>query len=206
MKKTFFTAALAFVLSLGGLVLSADDDSLTNNPRLLFHNNAMMLVVASETDSDLTTGLSKLAGTEAGSTSQRTFGYILDSGDFCSLADAISEAKVDTETNTARISLGKFDATKLNEYQFGFVKDGEFTPVGPSLNVASDPLFYGEFSSEGFYQLDFSNDPFDGKIEVLVMGEPLPASTVTMLVALAAAGAFLLYRNRRTRARFSAQA
>ena len=206
MKKTLFTAALAFVLSLGGFVLSAQDQ---DPVRLAFSNDSMKLVVASKVDSDLTNGLSLLSGSTVtanfeNKTSPGKFGYKLNDGTFSSLAEKINEIKVDNATKTATIPLGEFKDG--DTYQFGFEDGDQFSPVGPTLEVASDPLFYGEFSSEGFYQLDFSKDPFNGMIEIYVMGEPLPASTVTMLVALAAAGAFLLYRNRKTRARVSAQA
>ena len=192
MKKRLFTAALAFVLSIGGFVLSAEEHN------IYFHDNAMKLVVASKTDAGLAEGLSLLSGTNTETkTAPGTFGYTLNDGEFCSLATAINDAKIDTKTKTATILRRTFQNGE--KIQFGFEKDGNF-------NVVSDPLFYGEYNADSFYQLDFSKDPFDGMIEIYVMGEPLPASTVTMLIALAAAGGFLLYRNRRTRARFSVQA
>ena len=47
----------------------------------------------------------------------------------------------------------------------------------------SDPMPAYQMYSD-WYSADFSKDPFDGKIEVLVMGEPLPSPAVTILVAL----------------------
>ena len=200
MKKTLFTAALAFVLSIGGFVLSAEDVS----------SDLLKLVIASESTFDLTNGLSLLTGSSVTIDSETinspgTFGY-MKNGEFCSLTDAINAAKdnLDSTAKFVQISLPKFTENSSN--QFGIQNaEGEFSAA--KLEVASDPLFYLDSNPDSFYQLDFSNDPFTGMIEIYVMGEPLPASTVTMLVALAAAGAFLLYRNRKTRARVvSAQA
>ena len=39
-----------------------------------------------------------------------------------------------------------------------------------------------------WYKHDFTEDPFDGRIEVLVMGEPLPTPIVTLLLMLGIAG------------------
>ena len=196
MKKTLFTAALAFVLSLCGFVLSAQTESNTQAP--VQSSNLLKLVVASKTDAEnLILGLSNL---NENNSQPEVFGYKVN-GEFCSLASALQIAENAGATESATNLLGSF--SRDTEYAFGFENETGFNPVGPTLHVASDPLFYGEFSSEGFYQLDFSKDPFDGMIDIYVMGEPLPASTVTMLIALAAAGAFLLYRNRKARERFS---
>jgi hypothetical protein len=201
MKKTLFTAALAFVLSLGGFVLSAEEEANTQAS----DSDLLKLVVASKTEAQtLIQGLSKLD--ESYIVNQNVLGY-MDNGDFCSLATAIENAESKSATENATNLLGSFKDDFKSTYQFGYKENGKFEAVGPILNVASDPLFYGEFSSDGFYKLDFDENPFNGMIEIYVMGEPLPASTVTMLVALAAAGAFLLYRNRKTSARVaSAQA
>ena len=210
MKKRLFTAALALVLSIGGVVLSAQEES----HKLLFHNNAMKLVVSprktSETPAaDLTQGLSLLSGSNS---EVGPFGYKLNDGEFCSLGTKMSDSSnVDSTANTALISLGKFDKESVNTYQFGFKTEEGFSAFGPALKVVnkstfdveSDPGFFMDSDPDSFYQLDFPKEPFDGKIEIYVMGEPLPPPNVTILIALAAAGGFLLYRNRKARARLS---
>ncbi len=52
-----------------------------------------------------------------------------------------------------------------------------------SYNVNPDNGFYAGFSTEGFYNLDFSEDPFDGLIEILVVGEPSTSTNLTLLIA-----------------------
>jgi hypothetical protein len=39
-----------------------------------------------------------------------------------------------------------------------------------------------------FYKQDFSEDPFDGRIEIFVIGEPLPSPVQTLLIVLAVGG------------------
>lgn len=39
-----------------------------------------------------------------------------------------------------------------------------------------------------WYHTDFAADPFDGRIEPFVVGEPLPPATVTLLIALGMLG------------------
>ena len=85
-------------------------------------------------------------------------------------------------------------------FGYGSEEDSsQFTPRTVTLNVNADPGYYTGYKSEGFFHLDFSENPFDGAIEIMVMGEPLPPSTVTLLVALGAGALLLLYKNRRTR-------
>ena len=185
MSKTLFTAALAFVLSIGGFVVSAA-------------SNVSVKVNVVAMDGDLVSNLAASA-----EKSGKQFGYIMRDGKFQSLSGAIADQPQD-----GNVSLGEFPVTEEDGFKFGFSdsEGSEFNPVSLKLKVAGDSGFYGGFDTDGFYQLDFPEEPFDGKIDILVMGEPLPASTVTLLVALAAAAGLLLYNNRRTRARFSAQA
>lgn len=46
--------------------------------------------------------------------------------------------------------------------------------------------FLSPYSS--WYHTDFAEDPFDGRIEPLVVGEPLPPATATLLIALGMLG------------------
>ena len=61
--------------------------------------------------------------------------------------------------------------------------------IGPTSGMDTDT----------FFKLDFPEAPFDGRIEVLVAGTPLPSSSVTLLIAFAAGVFFLLYNDRRKR-------
>ncbi len=95
------------------------------------------------------------------------------------------------------------DPSETQVYLFGYATetDGAFKDFEQrkvSFNVSADPGYYAGYTNEGFYQLDFSSDPFDGVIDI-VIGEPLPAPAVTLVVALAAGALFLLYKNRRQR-------
>ena len=39
-----------------------------------------------------------------------------------------------------------------------------------------------------WYNMDFSNDPFDGLVDILVMGEPLPSPAATLMIVLVVGG------------------
>ena len=48
---------------------------------------------------------------------------------------------------------------------------------------------------KAWYEQDFASDPFDGRIEVYVMGEPLPSATQTMFLTLGVLAILLYCRN-----------
>ena len=47
-----------------------------------------------------------------------------------------------------------------------------------------------------WYNLDFSNDPFDGLMDILVMGEPLPSPATTLMIVLFVGGIIYCTRKR----------
>ena len=212
MKKTLFTTALAFALSIFGAAAFAQTQSAVSyvpgaaedEPGFFTSNvsKSLTLLIATPSDVNLSDNLSAVSGTDGG----KTLGYTRNGGDFISLAKAVDEAKVVTVTSTddgetkkanvTTIRLGDF--TEGDAIQLGYRDSEGFHPYAPS-KIEDDPGYYAGYNSENFFQLDFSQDPFDGMIEVLVMGEPLPASTVSLLVALGAGAVFLLYHNRRRR-------
>ena len=226
MNKSLFTAALACVLALGGLTLSAQ--STTTAEKVSFDSaNKAFSSTASENlkvvfldTTEKADGLLNLSEKLSDYVEDKSFGIMLiDDSDpenikktFTALND-VSPVEQVGKLDVASIPLGKFKQGQT--FQFGIGTDeNDFEPIaiasvkdlkanGPknsSITVAGDPLYYAGYNSDSFYQLDFSEDPFNGNIEILVMGEPLPASTVTLIVALGLAAAFLLYRNRRQRA------
>lgn len=116
----------------------------------------------------------------------KTFGYRL--GD---TFVPLSEATTSVEASGTQI------------LDFGYASEAgedftDFEKRKVAFSVSSDPGYYAGYLNDGFYQLDFSKDPFDGVIDI-VIGEPLPAPAVTLVVALAAGALFLLYKNRRQR-------
>lgn len=48
---------------------------------------------------------------------------------------------------------------------------------------------------KSWYEQDFASDPFDGKIEVFVMGEPLPSASQIMILTLGVLAILLYCRN-----------
>ena len=182
MNKTLFTAALALVLSISGFVgsLQADENnSLQKYAGSSSHSIKNLEIIGNQSSSDmtLTVNLVKAADVESSK-----FGSYLDDH-FVLLGEAA----------TAEIPYGE-------PIRFGYSSNGSvFNPGTVTLNVSSDPGYYAGYQPDGFFHLDFSEDPFNGRIEILIMGEPLPASTVTLLVALGAGALLLLYKNRRGR-------
>ena len=193
MKKTLFTAALACALSLFGFAVSAQSSPVTfdadNNQFSSNVSKNLTLLVATAADVDLSGNLSTVA------TGAKTFGY-KKNGSFVSLAQAVNDAQIATVGNAkvTTISLGDFNEN--DTIQFGYNdSNNDFHPYSP-IKIVSDPGYYGGYNADSFYQLDFSEDPFNGMIEILAVGEPLPAPAVTLIVALAAGALFLLYKNR----------
>ena len=50
-----------------------------------------------------------------------------------------------------------------------------------------------------WYKTDFAAEPFDGRIEILVMGEPLPSINLSLLIACIISIAVLQYRKYKER-------
>lgn len=202
MNKSFFTVALACLLSIGALTASAENIT----PRTVASFNTETGVVSSHGSETLKILLQKPSNemklsdflSTVATRSGMEFGYqqTTESGTkFVSLSTALKG--LDSSADVASVSLGKFE--KNNSFKFGYGdSNGNFTPV--PVIIESDAGFDGGFDVDPFFRLDFSEEPFDGNIEVLVMGEPLPASTVTLLVALAAGAGLLLYSNRKRHA------
>ena len=218
MNKTLFAAALALALSFGGLAVSAADEeaspeNYTALGKVSFQDGQLSssvsenlkLLVMGSSDVSLKDNLAQASQNE----NNKDFGYLRNGSEFVSLKDAMNDAEVVSLENEqlASISLGKFNKDDTIRFGYGSNANGsDFSGNTVSLNVAADPGYYAGYNADGFFQLDFSEKPFDGTIEILVVGEPLPASTVSLLVALGAGAVFLLYRNRRRRAVGAVQA
>lgn len=231
MKKSLFTAVLACVLTIGGLTLSAQ--STTEMEKVSYDSTSKAF--SSTTSGSLKVVFLDTAEKAAGNLNLseklskyidgKSFGVLLidDSNpedvkkSFLSLGDHSSVENVG-KLDVASVPLGNFkqgqsfqfgigtSATDFEAIDIASVKALKASGSGnSSITVSGDPLYYAGYNSDSFYQLDFSEDPFNGSIEILVMGEPLPASTVTLIVALGLAAAFLLYKNRRQQA-FAEQA
>lgn len=65
-------------------------------------------------------------------------------------------------------------------------------PVAPRVYIPWDHMEHEQFSS--WYKTDFTEDPFDGVIEVLVVGEPLPSASTTLILTLSVIAILLCCR------------
>lgn len=61
----------------------------------------------------------------------------------------------------------------------------------PTAYISSVDALYS-----GWYTHDFAETPFDGRLEILVMGEPLPTPVTTLLVAFMTVGIIYMNRNK----------
>lgn len=61
----------------------------------------------------------------------------------------------------------------------------------PTAYISSVDALYG-----GWYTHDFAETPFDGRLEILVMGEPLPTPFTTLLVAFMTVGIIYMNQNK----------
>jgi len=65
-----------------------------------------------------------------------------------------------------------------------------------SFKINSENNIYVGFSTDKFYNLDFAEDPFDGIIEVMVMGEPSASTNLTLLIAGLLGLAMFMYKKK----------
>ena len=219
MNKKILTAALACVLSIGGFALSAED--YTAKDKVIFDSDGSVfssrmsesLKIVAVDASNKAVGQQSLTEklVSLSNYNGKSFGVMKNGSQFIPLGGASVETIGNLDV--ASVSLGKFEPGE--SFQLGFANpDGsgfeayesvssvkDLQAAGKSVTVNGDPLYYAGYNADSFYHLDFAEDPFNGNIEVLVMGEPLPPSTVTLIVALGLGAAFLLYKNRRQRAR-----
>lgn len=66
-----------------------------------------------------------------------------------------------------------------------------------SYMVVDDTMPGYENPYKAWYDADFAEDPFDGLIEVYVVGEPLPSPLMTLVLALGTCGIIYSTRKRR---------
>jgi len=213
MKKTLFAAALASVLALTGFALSAQESAdnasghaFAEKSKIQFNETSSafsssggeMRIVFAAKNNDLLDNLQTYADREVDG---KRYGFLAD-GQFVSLQTALKSTE-DSSSNVVRLK--KFSAQNL---QFGIGSDSsDFKAFsGVPSDVSADPQFYGGYNADSFYSVDFAENPFDGLIDILVMGEPLPAPAVTLIIALAAGAALLFFKNRKQRAVRSEQA
>ena len=102
-----------------------------------------------------------------------------------SLQELLKDQKIDL---TQGITLK--DAPPFHDFSTFYTN-----PVFPLKPYNRDFVWYDETFGNAWYSKDFAADPFDGRIEVLVMGEPLPSTTITFLISIALVD-LLLYRNK----------
>ena len=113
---------------------------------------------------------------------------------------------------------GKYDPNYLIEYikndpiplNYG-VKEVEpfklqdFSKIKPlnekadsSISLNSEAIIPFSPVNDYWYTQDFSEDPFDGKIEILVIGEPLPSVPLTLFISTLLLFTYLKYRKLHT--------
>lgn len=190
MKKTLGTTVLACAMAIFGFAATlqaqvpTDESESSNRVKVSSGQYSMQLLTL--VDSNAAQNASLTANlVEAPSVEGKSFGY-LQGDTFVSLGKAVNSVQLPYNQDI-RFGYGVADS-----------ENPQFEPRTVSLKVSSDPGYYGDYKADSFYQLDFSEDPFNGKIDIYV-AQPLPAPAVTLLVALAAGAVFLLYKNRRQR-------
>ena len=197
MNKKIIMAALAGILTVCGMSLSAQEETTKKTIDAFSAKDTMKILAVAKPDYKLADKLTQAQGEES-----NTFGYILNPGSdnakFVSLSQALADTSVASDGTNDVVSFGRF--SKGDKVQFGYYdSDNKSNPA--TINViSSDSGYYSGYNAQGFYELDFSAMPFDGEIEVLIIGEPLPSPTVTLIVALALVAAYMGYSYRKQRA------
>lgn len=89
------------------------------------------------------------------------------------------------------IDVSKFSSiAKISDFSKPYVANKEYSMTKYDIN--SDNNYVELSPAPHFYNVDFSADPFDGKIQILVMGEPLPSPLTTLICCFGVIG-ILLY-------------
>lgn len=216
MNKTLLTAALACVLAVVGITASAktyapDDKGSFGSANDAFSSKgseSLKVLIANPVDASenpvkLSDFLTKAPTFTDGNGVDYHFGYLKTGTDnkteFVPLSSFLSgiDKNAADDARVAAISLGSFKRGETIQFGYADGSGNNFTATPVSSGGQGDALYYAGFDQDSFFKLDFSEDPFSGNIEILVMGEPLPPATVTLLIALAAGAAFLLYSKRR---------
>ena len=202
MKKTLVTIILGCAMSFMGFTASAQNQpqqAVKMSDDIFSSNVSKSLSILAVSPSD---GLDLVSDLSKRTPENKVFGFKRSNGGFVSLADAIADVKTVPAAENARVSVIPLGTFSENEtFQLGYATENgeDFTPFSVTKAKSSEPNYYSGYNPDSFYQLDFAEDPFNGMIEIYIMGEPLPAPAVTLIVALAAGALFLLYKNRRQR-------
>ena len=201
MNKKIIMAALAGILTVCGMSLSAQEETPKKTIEAFSAKDTMKILAVAKPDYKLA---EKLADAEALAKEENgiIYGYILnpdsDNAKFVSLSEALADTSVTNDGTNDVVSFGRF--AKGDKVQFGFYdSNSQFNPA-PINVISSESGYYSGYNAQGFYEIDFSEMPFDGELEVLVIGEPLPSSAVTLIVALALVAAYMGYNYRKQRA------
>jgi len=72
------------------------------------------------------------------------------------------------------------------------------TGTSQSISLNTEAIVPFSPVNDYWYTQDFSEDPFDGKIEILVMGEPLPSVPLTLFISTLLLFTYLKYRKLHT--------
>ena len=191
MNKKFFMAALAGLLTVCGFTATAAEE-----PDVLSAKKAMRILAVAKPEYKLSEKLAAAKGPVEGKTLGDIVNPGTDAAKFVTLGVAAEAVSTSTKGDDIA-ALGHF--AEGDTVQFGYQDQNGFTPAKITV-LSSDSGYSTGYDVEGFYQLDFSAMPFDGSIEVLVVGEPLPDTAVTLIVALGLVAVFMGYNYRKQRA------
>ena len=186
MNTNFIMAALAGLLSVCGFAASTDNAEAGSTE--LKPDKAIKILAAAPHEYNLAQRLEQAKAPNA----EKTPGYSVN-GTFVSLAEAAQV--LSTSEKSDILLLGRF--TDGDNVQMGYRDNSDNKFYASTINVSGDPGYFTGYNPDSFYQLDFSAMPFDGKIDVAVIGEPLPGSTVTLILSLAALAVFMGYARRK---------
>ena len=73
------------------------------------------------------------------------------------------------------------NVVKLNDFSKSLASNKDFSLK--TFKIYSENEIYAGYATESFYNLDFAEDPFDGLIEIWVVGEPSTSTTMTLLIS-----------------------
>ncbi len=94
------------------------------------------------------------------------------------------------------VDTSKFSSlAKISDFSKPFVANQEYSMS--KYDVNSDNNYVELSPAAYFYNVDFSEDPFDGKIQIFVMGEPLPSPLTTLICCFGVIGILLYYKKKK---------
>jgi P pilus assembly chaperone PapD len=112
-------------------------------------------------------------------------------------SESLKNLLKDYQNQNLNLSQGIVLPSLQNPTDFSIRFNNVKTVVHDNPYISAESMFHPEAARDFWYKTDFASEPFDGRIEVLVMGEPSASTTATLIISVLF-GMLLLYKKKQT--------